>query len=538
MSNTDTVSAHGAEFSFGVTVAFTLNYIIGTGFLTLPWGFHETGAALGIFLLGTLTLFAISASYSILETIARAEAYANQSNNFGSIIGDISVESVVLKIRNDSECYLPLAATRPSSKNASRRTSANETLTQNGQNGVAYDNNIDNENQLLQISDRKFEVIELCKIFLGKVGARIYTFIITIYLYCALWGYSTVFANSLGARLPLINKSPNDTKVDEYSFNIYLLVFAVIVIPASMLDLNEQVFIQVTLSVFRILMLVVMISTIIFASIYGAEDGITATNDSQIFGPLTPTPETKNSFSLFTTHFNKVYLLLPMAAYATIFHHAIPDLSQPVRNKLELGRIYAVSLLVCFIGYSFLAITVSKYFGNMTLVSSNLNWEYFWGILGSNREIPLYARFISSFVVLLPALDVASAFPLNAITMGNNLMAAYHGSRIHTLGTSEFYRQLMLFRLISAIPPLLSAFLISNLGVITHLAGLAGFAIAFLVPALLSKYSKKVLKVYNLEYQTHYSCWLTSDLMCNINLGVGSFLIIYVTTSFLVMGSA
>ena len=28
------------KFSFVVAVAFTLNYIIGTGFLTLPWSFN------------------------------------------------------------------------------------------------------------------------------------------------------------------------------------------------------------------------------------------------------------------------------------------------------------------------------------------------------------------------------------------------------------------------------------------------------------------------------------------------------------------
>jgi len=34
-------------FSFMIAVAFTLNYIMGTGFLTLPWAFHQTGILLG-----------------------------------------------------------------------------------------------------------------------------------------------------------------------------------------------------------------------------------------------------------------------------------------------------------------------------------------------------------------------------------------------------------------------------------------------------------------------------------------------------------
>lgn len=41
-----------------------------------------------------------------------------------------------------------------------------------------------------------------------------------------------------------------------------------------------------------------------------------------------------------------------------------------------------------------------------------------------------YCDLVSYFVVLFPALDVASAFPLNGITLGNNLMFAVYGDRM------------------------------------------------------------------------------------------------------------
>ena len=41
-----------------------------------------------------------------------------------------------------------------------------------------------------------------------------------------------------------------------------------------------------------------------------------------------------------------------------------------------------------------------------------------------------YCDFVSYFVVLFPALDVASAFPLNGITLGNNLMSAVYGDQM------------------------------------------------------------------------------------------------------------
>jgi hypothetical protein len=35
------------HFSFTVAVLFTLNYIMGTGFLTIPWAFNQSGILLG-----------------------------------------------------------------------------------------------------------------------------------------------------------------------------------------------------------------------------------------------------------------------------------------------------------------------------------------------------------------------------------------------------------------------------------------------------------------------------------------------------------
>ena len=100
------------SFGFLTTVAFTLNYIIGTGFLTLPWGFQQTGTPLGIVLLGSLTVFAISAALCLLEAIARAEAYATSTNNFGSIANDLgSNRAVGIRIRAESDKFLSMKGT-------------------------------------------------------------------------------------------------------------------------------------------------------------------------------------------------------------------------------------------------------------------------------------------------------------------------------------------------------------------------------------------------------------------------------------------
>ena len=136
--------------------------------------------------------------------------------------------------------------------------------------------------------------------------------------------------------------------------------------------------------------------------------------------------------------------------------------------------------------------------------------------------------------MLLPTFDVASAFPLNAIILGNSLMSWYHGSHIHTLGAEPYRRQQTLFRLVAVLPPLAAALFVSSLGVITNFAGVTGFAIAFLFPALLALYSKKMLRAHGVGYETQYGGWLTSDVMCYLSVGLGLFLIVFVVGSLIV----
>jgi hypothetical protein len=46
-------------------------------------------------------------------------------------------------------------------------------------------------------------------------------------------------------------------------------------------------------------------------------------------------------------------------------------------------------------------------------------------------NVALWARTISAFVLGFPAINVISSFPLNAVALGNNLMAAVYGKAVH-----------------------------------------------------------------------------------------------------------
>lgn len=69
-------------------------------------------------------------------------------------------------------------------------------------------------------------------------------------------------------------------------------------------------------------------------------------------------------------------------------------------------------MCTCF--YSAIGGTVAGYFGASTRPSSNLNWRDYRGSEGMPAWLVSACQ---HYVVLFPALDVLSAFPLNGITL-------------------------------------------------------------------------------------------------------------------------
>merc|ERR1711871_308803 len=101
---------------------------------------------------------------------------------------------------------------------------------------------------------------------------------------------------------------------------------------------------------------------------------------------------------------------------------------------------------------------------------------------------------ISTYVVVFPALDAASAYPLNAITLGNSLQNTFRRSTILTARNLSELEIRVIFRLVAACPPFLLVMFVTNLEKITAYSGLTGFSIMLIVPALLAYSSKSIFK--------------------------------------------
>jgi amino acid permease len=454
-------------FSFWVAVAFTINYVIGSGFLTIPWAFNKAGVLLGVTILLLFAFFSVLAIFFILETIERAQIL----EKYG--FADNTKQGNNLNRYADVEDH----------KAASEQTSLL------GNNAVR---------------PRRKEITELCEIFLGKTGKRVYTIVIGVLVYGVLWAYSTVFANSFSALFPL----------GTYSYPIYLVVFACIVVPLSLMEFSEQVHVQVALSIFRVVMVVTMIVTICIAFVSGEDEF-----------QLGQRRETHLEI-LYKFDLGKIQYITPVAAYAFIFHHAIPSLADTVQDKTSLNSLFQITTIICGVFYIFIGSVVAVYFGSSTNSACNLNWVHYVGTGYHGGKVPLIPLLIKSFVILFPAIDVASAYPLNAFSLGNSIMSAYYGKRI-----SEYYNSrwtTTIFRASAAVPPILCALFVSDLGKITDYTGMTGFLLAFVFPPLLARYSQLKLESFGLNPKSiHSSFWTGTEFQALIFV-TGLALVFYV----------
>jgi hypothetical protein len=73
----------------------------------------------------------------------------------------------------------------------------------------------------------------------------------------------------------------------------------------------------------------------------------------------------------------------------------------------------------------------------------NLYWNKYVGCRSFDAKPSGWAQFAQYIIILFPALDVMSAYPLNAMTLGNNLMVAFVGQNCPPLAKGETWWEML-----------------------------------------------------------------------------------------------
>ena len=318
-------------FGFLVAVAFTVNYIMGTGFLTLPFATAQAGSVLALVALFSMAALSNIAKDYVLESSARAELIENpHCFSTDGRAGGAVTPALVRQIHSSQD--LPL---------------------------------------LLTVKKRKYEMPTLCQLFLGHHGKVIYMLCLSVYIYGALLAYGTVFANSVAAMFPL--PAPHT----DASYPLYLGLFAVLVIPLSCLELTEQISVQVALAFCRLLMVACMVGSVAAACAEGGADSFPGQ------------PGEGGAVGIPLWNWEGLPVFLPIACYSFIYHHSIAGLSHPVRDKTLLGQIFLATFVICSLSYGVIAVLVAHYFGPDMSQSSNLEWDGY-GRTGFGKAVGTY----------------------------------------------------------------------------------------------------------------------------------------------------
>ena len=240
---------------------------------------------------------------------------------------------------------------------------------------------------------RKFEISELCEIFFNRWVKYLYIFCISICGFLACWSFSTVAGSAWSSNIPLNFGTlhqcgprafhhqilPTDGCRNAYYFSLFL--FALIVIPLSLLELRKQAILQMCLGILRFLTVAMIIvycivklaevGNICLPIYNGTLANYTAERNHTIRHPV----ENIHLLEIFAKFDWKGWLTaVPVFTYAFVVHQAIPSLTHPIKQKKYLRW----SILIAFASiasyYLTLGIIAPLWFRASVQETLTLNW--------------------------------------------------------------------------------------------------------------------------------------------------------------------
>lgn len=423
--NVPTPGHESATFGFWTGFFFMINCTVGAGFLSLPWAYSEAGWLFCLCIqLGTTALCAYLFRL-YLEVMSYTEAVIQMRE------GGIEIEPVTLK------GFFALLKYK-------QEPLANPSV-------IAP-----------VITERRLDASKIVKVLLGDRFGYVYLAVLYIYFIGTETAYAAIFATIFAANVPL--GFSDDCQVDKYSgvynsckpnYWFFLMIFAAMTIYLTLKGFKEQQWFQALMSMMRFLVIALVLITCIIA--IATHSNLTDDDYNHIGMPKLIEPKL-------------IGRAIPAIVFANLFIIQVPSIAVQIKDKPRLlPRIgYSVVLTVCLM-FSALGLVVPVAAGHMSSLSTLVYEGYSAGYSASER--PVWTYMIEYFILLFPALDVVSSFPLCSCVIADNIANVIYNSSENQLK----WKTLLKIKLAASVPPLILAFFESDLGVIIDWTGLFGF---------------------------------------------------------------
>ena len=455
-ASTPTKSAEGEQhYSPFVAYCTTVNYILGVGVIGMPRAFVTGGWMLSTIVLLIVSVMATFTALWYVEVGHRAARKEKQ------LAADTELTDIDPTAAGDGSAVALASMHSPSHSTLITSTP----------------------------QPRRIEVNELIGMFVSPNARRLYEFLLCVYMMGSLWSYTSVFATGMAANVPIPFLNGGDTCVvsgDRASgcyglYVFYCVVFGCIVVPIATRNLTEMKYFIIALAMLRFVAITCMIITT-FDMLYH----FPVSQSNPPASVTVPESDSSSPYYAQTAAFNWSGLgtIFPICIFAQIFHHSVPGIAYPLKDKNVVPKVFSSCLFTMFILYSGLSIVLAIYFGTAIASQCTINWQNYTGQSSANGTI-VQLGFLSNFtkylIVLFPPADVISAFPLKAITVGNNIMHSFLTPQQTTIR-----RKIIPFRLFAAITPILGALVFNDLTLLLKYTGTLGIVIAFFMPHLLT----------------------------------------------------
>ena len=247
---------------------------------------------------------------------------------------------------------------------------------------------------------RKFEIVELSQIFVGKWFKYAYLLLFTFYSFLGNWSYASVAGSAWSSNIPFnfsgMTKCPDSAFHhhilpptegcrDSYYFSLFL--FGVIVTFLSILDLKEQVIVQVLLGSARF---VTIFAIIIYSLVKLSQPGADDVCDGDYFPLLNETGENHSYFPIYgdfnaSRYFSYEDIVVkfdpkgwivsvPVFLFAFMLHSGISSLTHPVKQKKYIHWMLTAMFVTALMSFMTLGIIVPLWFKASVQETVTLNW--------------------------------------------------------------------------------------------------------------------------------------------------------------------
>lgn len=439
---------------------FTINCVVGAGFLSIPWAFQRGGWVFCLIFQLLVSGVSMYLSKQLLEVMSRVE---------------------VLQRMKEEDQKVPTVRFC-------------EMFTQKGEELLPQTHHTP------EITARRFDITEIVRIIFGEKWSIAYLFCMVFYNLGIQLAYSSIFAVSFASNVPLGTLGTCDIYQDEEFFTdcrwkywVYLGVFFVCMLYLTIKGVEEQVWFQSAMTFVRFIVMTLVIVTCVFDIAYHQH------NESSDYNSI----DTPSYFD-----FDYVGNAIPIILFASFYHNQIPTITEHVRERdKNLPKIISMTTVTCVVFYLALGLIVPFAIDDLPSMSTLSYRNYSAGHDESDK--PWWTYIVEYIIIIFPAIDVFSAFPLQGIPLADNMLSLKYGA----LPKNAIPRGgLLFFRSLVVVLPVLIAFFEFNLGQILDFVGMVGFLMVPVTIPILHLASRKLLEKESTYDVKPSSPWLSASI--------------------------